>query len=204
MLITTPEELRLYSPAHAIDHIEPLAGIINSTEYESLRPILGLPLYDRLCQYYNSHGGGSITVPPSSLSDSGGAAYYDRLLLLAQPVIAFKTIDAAIAMNVLSINNAGINYSTAEDYPKADKEAIQISRSEYIAKYHAAVNHLLEELEHWYQLAAAAAVSTAAVSDASPSETIDTDLAEITALWRQSRYFYLAAQMLVPLSLIHI
>ena len=231
MIITTPEELRLYATAHAIDHIEPLTGIINSSEYETLRPLLGQPLYDRLTLYYgllrdgktltvpaDSVGGEETPVPNSFGATADGIAaalhrqrlaqpdtYWERLLFLCQPVVAFKTIEAAIALQVLSINNAGINYATADDYQKADKDGIQIARQENLAQHHAAVNRLLEELEQWYQQAptvpsSSAAGSESTVPDGSPSgETADdADLYEIATLWRHSRYFYLAAQMLLP------
>lgn len=228
MIITTPEELRLYATAHAIDHIEPLTGIINSSEYETLRPLLGQPLYDRLTLYYGLLRDGKTLTAPTVLGGSAaeeetpvsGASpseetpvpnsfgatadgiaaalhrqrlaqpdtYWERLLFLCQPVVAFKTIEAAIALQVLSINNAGINYATADDYQKADKDGIQIARQENLAQHHAAVNRLLEELEQWYQQAPTA-------EDATEE---DADLYEIATLWRHSRYFYLAAQMLLP------
>ena len=202
MIITTPEELRLYTPSHAVDHVETLTGILNSTEYEVLRPLLGQPLYDRLCEYYDQLRDGltgdTIEAALGRQILNKPSGYMERLLFLAQPCIAFKTIESAIALQVLSINNAGINYTTAEDYQRADKEGINIARTENNQKHHAAVNRLLEELEHWYILAQQAASTSAASDEAPVSDDSSSELQEIAHLWRQSRYFYLAAQLLVP------
>ena len=41
MLISTTEELRLYSPANAIDHIESIMGFLDSSEQDFLLEKLG-------------------------------------------------------------------------------------------------------------------------------------------------------------------
>ena len=50
MIITTIQELRLASPAHALDSIDGLVGFIDNSEHDFLEEKLGTPLYDSLCQ----------------------------------------------------------------------------------------------------------------------------------------------------------
>lgn len=184
MILTTIEELRLCFPAHAIDHIEPYVGHIDNAEHEFLLPALGQPLYDKLCQHYDAHRHEYSSV------DDYQTGYYNRLLLQSQRVVAFDAMSRAVELQTLSINNAGVNFSTADDYEKPDNKGIYVDkyRNRCQQEAHAALNQLLYMLEQWVKLAPTA-------EEASED---DAELFEIATLWKQSRYYYLAAQMLIP------
>lgn len=182
MILTTIEELRLCFPGHAIDHIEPYVGYIDNAEHEFLLPALGQPLYDKLCEHYDKNRHKYSTV------DDYNTGFYNRLLLMAQRCVAFDAIGRSLDFQAVSINNAGLNYSTADDYQKADRDAKNDAKSAGIKEAHASLNRLLYTLEQWVKQAPSA-------EDATKE---DEELYEIATLWKQSRYYYLAAQMLIP------
>jgi hypothetical protein len=177
MLINSLQELRLFFPSHALQSIDPLTGFIDNSEHDFLQDKLGTPLYNDLCKYY-------ATASPSLVED-GNTSYRNRLLLMAQRVVAFDAFSRAIGVHAVSISNAGVNISVADDYVKPDKEAIDAYKQTCIKEAHSAVNRLLATLEEWTQYAAA-------------SEEPDEELTAIVSLWRQSRFFYLAAELLIP------
>ena len=177
MLINSLQELRLFFPSHALQSIDPLTGFIDNSEHDFLQDKLGTPLYNDLCQYY-------ATASPSLVED-GKISYRNRLLLMAQRVVAFDAFSRAIGVHAVSISNAGVNISVADDYVKPDKETIDAYKQTCIKEAHSAVNRLLATLEEWTQYAAA-------------SEEPDEELTAIVNLWRQSRFFYLVAELLIP------
>ena len=213
MIITTIQELRLASPAHALDSIDGLVGFIDNSEHDFLEDKLGTPLYNALCQWYDQN-----PAVRSSITDYQ-TGYWNRLLLLAQRCVAFDALGRAIGMQAISVNNAGINMSIADDYPKADDKAMQTYRDTCTKEAHAALNQLLRQLEQWCKEQGDA---TAAAADSAPSglpadsptgegtaapngqssmvngQFDDSERSEIVALWRQSRYYYLAAALLIP------
>ena len=218
MIITTIEELRLCFPSHAIDHIEAFKGYIDNSEHEFLLQPLGQPLYDRLCDWYDEN------QPNYSEVEDRDTGYWNRLLLIAQRCVAFDAMSRAIDQQAISINGAGINFASAEDYKPADRDAINAAKLSYQKEAHSALNRLLYTLEQWC-VGHGSDPNVASQSDASsgsdPSNTSaqasggelgsgpdsasasDAQSApdpqsEITALWRQSRYFYLVAQLLIP------
>ena len=197
MIITTTEELRLFFPSHAIDHIDPFVGFIDNAEHEFLLQPLGQQLYDKLCEYYAKGAWRNSRV------ETQQTGYYNRLLLMAQRCVAFDAMGRAVGVHAISINNAGMNFASAEDYQKADDQAITRFRDTCTKEAHAALNRLLYTLEQW--------TKEATVPDGSPSENNPTaptvpavspsgspEQTEITQLWRSSRYFYLCAQLLIP------
>ena len=230
MLITTLDELRLCFPTHAIDTFDPFVGVIDNSEHEFLLEKLGTPLYNRLCQWYDEN------QPTMSLVDaqaimSGNVSSdidpYNRLLLICQRCVAYDAMARAVDMNLISINNAGINIPTAGDYGKVDLESVRTFKAGCVKEAHSSINRLLQTLEEWCQQSAATASSSvsgdaiadpatvpsgspagatadeaAAPADGSVSGRTTTALSEITTLWRQSRYYYLAAQLLIPSALV--
>ena len=186
MLITNIQELRLASPAHALDSIDGLVGFIDNSEHDFLEDKLGTPLYDALCQWYDQN-----RTVRSSVADYQ-TGYWNRLLLLAQRCVAFDALGRAIGMQAISVNNAGINVSVADDYPKADDKAMQTYRDTCTKEAHAALNQLLRQLEQWCK----EQPHPQPLSEGEGSE--DSERSEIVALWRQSRYYYLAAALLIP------
>lgn len=209
MIITTIQELRLASPAHALDSIDGLVGFIDNSEHDFLEDKLGTPLYDALCQWYDEN-----PTTRTSVSDYQ-TGYWNRLLLLAQRCVAFDALGRSIGMQAISVNNAGINMSIADDYPKADDKAMQTYRDTCTKEAHAALNQLLRQLEQWCKIPAAdddtstispqtsdiddsdsVADDTSAISP--QTSDIEDERSEIVALWKESRYYYLAAALLIP------
>ena len=177
MLITTIQELRLASPAHALDSIDGLVGFIDNSEHDFLEDKLGTPLYEALCKWYDEN-----PVTRSTVSDYQ-TGYWNRLLLMAQRCVAFDALGRAIGMQAISVNNAGINQMIADDYPAPDKngKTIDLYRETCNKEAHAALNQLLRQLEQWCKEGGE-----------------DSERSEIVTLWKQSRYYYLAAALLIP------
>ena len=177
MIISSIQELRLASPAHALDSIDGLVGFIDNSEHDFLEDKLGTPLYDALQKWYDDN-----QVTRSSVSDYQ-TGYYNRLLLLAQRCVAFDALGRAIGMQAISVNNSGINQMVTDDYPAPDKngKTIDLYRDTCTKEAHAALNQLLRQLEQWCK-----------------ATDEDQDRIAIVDLWRQSRYYYLAAALLIP------
>ena len=208
MIITTIEELRLHSPAHALDSIDSLVGFIDNSEHDFLEEKLGTPLYQHLQAWYDQNQAlmsqvsapmiGDTTLPP-----------YNRLCLLAQRCVAFDALGRAIGMQVVSVNNSGVNQMVAEDYIAPDKngKTIEMYRDTCNREAHAAVNQLLRQLELWCKMSgdemsgdgSLAANNGEAETDARDlSPDIDNERKEICELWKQSPYYYQAAALITP------
>ena len=182
MIITTIEELRRCLPSHAIDHIEAFKGYIDNSEHEFLLQPLGQPLYDKLCDWYDEN------QPTYSEVEDRDTGYWNRLLLIAQRCVAFDAMSRAIDQQAISINGAGINFASADDYKPADRDAINAAKLSYQKEAHSALNRLLYTLEQW-----------TAQCPTEEDVTAETqELYEICKFWRSSRYFYLVAQLLIP------
>ena len=198
MLISSTEELRLYSPANAIDHIETLMGFLDSSEQDFLLEKLGQPLYDALSEYYrglrDSNDGISTFI--QKITDGEPLPPYARLLSLAQRIITFDALGRAVDMQAISVNGSGINISTADDYQKADDKAVQNYKATCVKEAHAAVNRLLVTLEEWTK--EVPNIDTTAFDADSDEATNAEEKKEIVEKWRTSRFFYLAAGLVIP------
>ena len=227
MILTTIEELRFHSPAHAYDSIDGLVGFIDNSEHDFLEDKLGTPLYVRLQQWYDANQHQMSLVSAPAVGDSQ-LSPFNRLCLLAQRCVAFDALGRSIGMQVVSVNNSGVNQMVADDYEKPSEKNIETYRNTCTTEAHAALNQLLRQLELWCKDVKAAA--DAAASDASDvsdvrgqdpgreqtrgnapardlspdierptsNDAADSELREIVELWRQSRYYYTAAQLLLP------
>ena len=184
MIITTIEELRLASPAHALDSIDGLVGFIDNSEHDFLEDKLGTPLYEALCKWYDENN----TVR-STIADYQ-TGYWNRLLLMAQRCVAFDALGRSAGMQGVSVNNSGINQMVADDYPKADEKAIATYRDTSTKEAHAALNQLLRQLEQWCK--------EKAPEEGSVLAEYVGEKAKIVTLWKESRYYYLAAALLIP------
>lgn len=198
MLITNIQEFRLLFPAHAIDSIDPFLGVLDNSEHDFLLEKLGTPLYNALCDWYDR-------AYPAGV-ETQNASYFNRLLILCQRAVAYDAMSRAIGQHIISINNAGVNIPTADDYGKVDLEAVKTFKQSCIKEAHAAINRLLQALEEWCKLFSASSGSTAASSSSSDSsessdnsESSDSsELETIVTLWRKSRFYYLSATLLIP------
>ena len=215
MIITNIQELRLASPAHALDSMDGLLGFIDNSEHDFLEDKLGTPLYNALCQWYDEN-----PMTRSTVSDYQ-TGYWNRLLLIAQRVVAFDALGRAIGMQAISVNNSGINQMIADDYPAPDKngKTIDLYIQTCNKEAHAALNQMLRLLEQWCKepaepdgkptgvvaepsgvVAGEAEDTVTEASAISPqtSDIEDSERSEIVTLWKESRYYYLAAQLLIP------
>ena len=209
MIITNIQELRLASPAHALDSMDGLLGFIDNSEHDFLEDKLGTPLYNALCQWYDEN-----PMTRSTVSDYQ-TGYWNRLLLIAQRVVAFDALGRAIGMQAISVNNSGINQMIADDYPAPDKngKTIDLYIQTCNKEAHAALNQMLRLLEQWCKepdgkptgvVAGEPSGVVAGETDgeAPATATVLSDSVaekeEIVTLWKESRYYYLAAQLLIP------
>lgn len=223
MLISTPEELRLYAPANAIDHIDTLAGFLDSSEHDFLAEKLGTQLHASLVAYYQNlrTSDGGLENFINSITQGEEMPPYARLLTIAQRIVAFDALGRAIDMQAISVNGSGINISTADDYQKADRETVLAYKATCTKEAHAAVNRLLVLLEEWTKESSTSPAEVpadesavegegsapagspsgeeATVPEGSPSGSTDTEeKTEIVSLWRSSRFFFLAAGLVIP------
>lgn len=209
MLITNLDELRLSFPTHAIDDFDPFVGVIDNSEHEFLLEKLGAPLYNRLCQWHDENQATMSIVDAQAIMSGNVSADidpYNRLLLICQRCVAYDAMARAVDTNLISINNAGINIPTAGDYGKVDLESVRTFKAGCVKEAHSSINLLLQTLEEWCQQSAT--ISSSSVSGDGIADPATTPVAsasgieEITTLWHQSRYFYLAAQLLIPSAIV--
>ena len=188
MIITTIDELRLHSPAHALDTLDGLTGFIDNSEHDFLLEKLGEPLYQKLCDWYDDNQGVMSRVAQGAAGEND-LPPFNHLCLMAQRVVAFDALGRAIGMQIVSVHNSGVNQMTAEDYDKPSKDSIDTYRTTCVTEAHAALNRLLRQLEQW-----------AKKPDPAEGEGDDYDKErkEIINLWKQSSYYYLAAGLLIP------
>lgn len=197
MIITNIQELRLASPAHALDSMDGLLGFIDNSEHDFLEDKLGTPLYNALCQWYDEN-----PMTRSTISDYQ-TGYWNRLLLIAQRVVAFDALGRAIGMQAISVNNSGINQMIADDYPAPDKngKTIDLYIQTCNKEAHAALNQMLRLLEQWCKRPTPDPSLDSEGSENNDSTVLSDSVAEkeeIVTLWKESRYYYLAAQLLIP------
>ena len=153
MLISSVEELRLYTPAHAIDNFDTIAGYFDSSEYDFLIDKLGPALHTAITEYYASlvQSADGIRDFINAVRSTTPMEPMMRLLSLCQRVIAFDALGRSIDIQAVSVNGSGVNFNVASDYPKAEREAIIAYKNNCIKESHAAVNRLLVALEEWTQ-----------------------------------------------------
>lgn len=172
MLISTLSELRLHLPSNAIDRIENIQGNLADSERSLLTDKLGLPLHNRLVEYYRS-------IDPEMFAQHVIDGTYtsnpwEELLFLAQSVIVKDAMCTYVRQNSISINGAGVNVMSSSDYAPADDKRLAESVQSFKANAYKSLNNLLKLLEEW-----AKAVNTpAAIADgmqASPSDPPLTD-----------------------------
>lgn len=198
MLLSTLEELRLYSPANAIDNISTLQGFLDSSEQDFLLEKLGQKLYDALCAYYRQlRDDDKVNDFINDIAEGNDLKPYARLLTLAQRIITFDALGRAVDMQAISVNGAGVNMATADDYGKADNDAVKNYKATCVKEAHAAVNRLLVVLEQWTQ-ETSSYVESQSEDEQTDEQKLLAEKHEIAGYWRCSRFFYLAASLLIP------
>ena len=198
MIISTTEELRLYSPSNAIDHFETMAGFIDSSEHDFLEDKLGTPLYDALQDYYNTNVLNDEYAQNSLIEAVLKGQKLNpwlELLSVCQRVVVYDALARAIDVQAISVNGAGVNVAVADDYNKPDAQSIANYKLACIKEAHAALNRLLILLEKWTKEATVLGDSVAEPTEPTPD---DEEKTAIVAHWRTSRYFFLCASLLIP------
>ena len=179
MILSTTKELRLHIPSNAIDEISSLQGILDNSEKDFLRDKLGDSLYNRLCEYYQ-------TISPDDffMAVSNGEHNQQpwmQLLLMAQRMVVFDAIARFAYQQAISINGVGVNVASSNDYENVSKDLLDKGVQGYKREAMVSLNQLLVMLENW-----------ARRSD--NDETVK----EITQLWKESPYYFLHHDLLIP------
>ena len=204
MIITTLEELTLAAPAHALDTIDHMTGFIDNSEHEFLQPYLGTPLYEALCKWYADNKESGINLTDDITAEN--MSYYNRLLLKAQRCVAFDALGRGAGMQTVSVNNAGINQMSTDDYKPADDKTVAAYKETCYKEAHAAVNGLLQLLEQWCKEVNVNGNGNGNdngndnvnANDNDNGNGTDQELQEIVEKWKQSRYYYEVARILIP------
>ena len=175
-----------------MDRIDGIAGFVDNSEHDFLVEKIGDALYSRLTDYYTQ-------INPQELAETvrlgSKQDYYTELLLCCQRCIVFDAFSRAISVHAVSINDMGVNTATADDYGKADKDSIDAFKQTCTKEAHAAVNRLLVTLEKWTR-------EDAALGEDVVLEDSQLQRREIVKMWRMSRYFFLAASLLIPSAMV--
>ena len=208
MILSTTKELRLHTPSNAIDEISSLQGILDNSEKDFLRDKLGDSLYNRLCEYYQ-------TISPDDffMAVSNGEHNQQpwmQLLLMAQRMVTYDAMSRFAYTQALSINGAGINMASSDDYGTASKDLLDKSVQGYKREAMVSLNQMLVMLEGWARkMETPAPIADAGTTEPSPTEpegeTSPTEpedkqhkaIEEISILWQESQYYYLHHDLLI-------
>lgn len=188
MIISTTKELRLHNPSNAVDEVNLLQGILDNSEKDFLREKLGGPLYTRLCDYYES-----ILPDDFFLAVTGGSYQQDPfavLLLYAQRVVVNDALMRYVYQQAVSVNGAGVNMAGGDDYSSASDKMIDKAVQGYKKEAFSSLNALLVMLEEW------AKETNESEDDADDAH--QQSIREIVKMWRQSKYYYLHSELLIP------
>lgn len=208
MILSTTKELRLHIPSNAIDEISSLQGILDNSEKDFLRDKLGDSLYNRLCEYYQ-------TISPDDffMAVSNGEHNQQpwmQLLLMSQRMVTYDAMSRFAYTQALSINGAGINMASSDDYGTASKDLLDKSVQGYKREAMVSLNQMLVMLEGW----ARKMETPAPIADADTTELLPTEtegepsptepedeqhkaIEEISVLWQESQYYYLHHDLLI-------
>lgn len=208
MILSTTKELRLHIPSNAIDEISSLQGILDNSEKDFLRDKLGDSLYNRLCEYYQ-------TISPDDffMAVSNGEHNQQpwmQLLLMAQRMVTYDAMSRFAYTQALSINGAGINMASSDDYGTASKDLLDKSVQGYKREAMVSLNQMLVMLEGWARKMETPApidnadttepLPTEPEGETSPTEPEDEQhkaIEEISVLWQESQYYYLHHDLLI-------
>ena len=208
MILSTTKELRLHIPSNAIDEISSLQGILDNSEKDFLRDKLGDSLYNRLCEYYQTISPDDFFMAVSNGEHSKQP--WMQLLLMAQRMVTYDAMSRFAYTQALSINGAGINMASSDDYGTASKDLLDKSVQGYKREAMVALNQMLVMLEGWARkMETPAPIADADTTEPSPTEpnaepspTEPEDeqhkaIEEISVLWQESQYYYLHHDLLI-------
>lgn len=197
MIISTLDELRLFSPSNAVDNIESLTGFINSSEQDFLKEKLGTKLYDSLCAYYSDTISANVGEYISSMQTGAPVPAYARLLYLCQKAVVYDALSRAVSLQAISINGMGVNVASNDNYKAADSQAITDFKKACVKESHSAINEILQTLEEWAVKVAEYQATVDAGNEPTEVEPLAEET-EIVALWKTSRYYFKVATLIIP------
>lgn len=199
MILSTTKELRLHIPSNAIDEISSLQGILDNSEKDFLRDKLGDSLYNRLCEYYQTISPDDFFMAVSNGEHSQQP--WMQLLLMAQRMVTYDAMSRFAYTQALSINGAGINMASSDDYGTASKDLLDKSVQGYKREAMVSLNQMLVMLEGWARkMETPAPISDAGTTEPLPTEPVDEQhkaIEEISVLWQESQYYYLHHDLLI-------
>ena len=206
MILSTTKELRLHIPSNAIDEISSLQGILDNSEKDFLRDKLGDSLYNRLCEYYQTISPDDFFMAVSNGEHSKQP--WMQLLLMAQRMVTYDAMSRFAYTQALSINGAGINMASSDDYGTASKDLLDKSVQGYKREAMVSLNQMLVMLEGWAKdciKKQASDVQKTAESVPKTNESVpktDEDvqtgeIEEIVKLWQESQYYYIHHDLLI-------
>lgn len=208
MILSTTKELRLHIPSNAIDEISSLQGILDNSEKDFLRDKLGDSLYNRLCEYYQTISPDDFFMAVSNGEHSKQP--WMQLLLMAQRMVTYDAMSRFAYTQALSINGAGINMASSDDYGTASKDLLDKSVQGYKREAMVSLNQMLVMLEGWARKMETPApiadsdttepLPTEPEGEPSPTEPEDEQhkaIEEISVLWQESQYYYLHHDLLI-------
>lgn len=209
MLLSTNQELRLHVPSNAFDDVSLLQGILDNSEKDFLRDKLGTPLYNRLCEYYKLN----IDADDFYLAVTNGTYAqhpWQELLLNAQRMVANDTLSRYAYQQLISANGAGMNMASSQDYAVASDKMLDKGVQGFKKEAMVSLNNLLLLLEGWAMLTQPMLIdesTTDTTTEQPPTEPQPTapteeeriaEIEEIVKLWKQSEYYYLHHDLLLP------
>ena len=183
LILTTPQELRQYHPAHVLSTLDGYIGFIRSSQTQFLTPFVGKPLFNAVLAKY-----GSFYDKTELLADNKFTPWQE-LIYLCQGPVAFDMAYRAADVSAVSLNDSGLNIVETGGYEKADKEDKESYKKRMYKEAHAAIDRLLVTLEEW-----AEEVGATDPEDLSDEQQ---EKKEIVTLWRQSRYYYQAEGLFI-------
>lgn len=206
MILSTTKELRLHIPSNAIDEISSLQGILDNSEKDFLRDKLGDSLYNRLCEYYQTISPDDFFMAVSNGEHSQQP--WMQLLLMAQRMVTYDAMSRFAYTQALSINGAGINMASSDDYGTASKDLLDKSVQGYKREAMVSLNQMLVMLEGWAKdcvkkqasnvQKTAESVPKTNESVPKTDENVQTgEIEEIVKLWQESQYYYIHHDLLI-------
>jgi hypothetical protein len=181
MIISTNQELRLHVPSNAIDDIATIQGILDNSEKDVLKDKLGASLYNRLCEEYKK-------LDPldfyNHVQDGTYIQYpWEELLLNAQRVVANEAMARFAYQQVISINGAGVNIASSNDYDAASEKLLDKGVAGYKKEAMVSLNNLLLMLENMAKMvktsAKIAGTNNTEHADSESSETPKNESSEV-------------------------
>lgn len=208
MIISTPEELRLYLPTHVLDDISNVAGAIDNSVHDFLCERIGAPLLESVEKYYHEHYLLDDGTPNDEAIQADLLAQnvspltevdpYVTLIGLCQRCVVFDAFARLADIQTLSVHDAGINVVETKGYDSAPDKTIANYKSQMVKEAHAASNRLLIWLEELQKSVSIHSSESEELNEEelSPSPSGEGRGEAIIELWKKSAYYYFADGLL--------